>query len=210
MIFVNYVSLLCRISFSAVIALCAVFAVPCSLASAQEAPAVADPPTTPPAAPSAERYGVSPLILAGYSDGIVAGAQWDHGIFALRATAGYMPLLLILADEETKQFDRLELINSAQVNADVLLLPITAGKTSRLGLSLGYRYNTALRHGVALGGQVEAELSDAVTVLAMLNFVVFPEGNQLARDALGDPPGVDFNFPFGAGFQGGMGLGLKF
>ena len=148
--------------------------------------------------------------MAGYSDGIVAGGQWDQGIFALRATAGYMPVLLIIADRRTKQFERFELINSAQVNADAMLLPIKVGKKGRLGFSLGYRYNTALRHGVALGGQVEADLSDAVTVLAMLNFVVFPKGNELARAELGNPPDVDFNFPFGAGFQGGMGLGLKF
>jgi hypothetical protein len=126
--------------------------------------------------------GVHPLILAGYSDGLAAGVEFGMGDFALRGSAGYMPLIFSITNADDLGFERFEFRNSAQANADVLFLPWARGSGNRVGLSLGYRYNTLLTHGFALGGQVEATLSDDLTLLVMFNLAFYPDGSYRVSD----------------------------
>lgn len=158
------------------------------------------------------RTGASAVVLAGNSDGLAAGVQFDVGLFATRASIGYFPLLLSLTDppgDPQPDSPQFEFFHTYQLNADALMFPLAASAKSRLGLDLGYRYNSRLGHGAAFGGQGEFDLWPSTSVLAMIVFSVFPEGNRRVRAALGEPD-KELNFPFGAGLSGGLGLGLKF
>jgi hypothetical protein len=157
------------------------------------------------------RSGLSLVLMAGNADGLAVGGQADLGRVAARASFGYFPLLLSLTDPvASQQADppRYEFFHTYQANADAMLFPVAASPTSRLGLDLGYRYNSELGHGVAFGGQGEFDLWPSASVLAMIMFSVFPDGPERMRAKLGEPD-KELNFPFGAGLMGGLGLGLK-
>jgi hypothetical protein len=170
------------------------------------APATAKPKKDP------SRSGVSPVLLAGNADGLAAGVQLDLAQFALRSSLGYFPLVVSVTDPittDTPDPPRYEFFNTYQVNAEAILFFMTPSATSRLGADLGYRYNSELGHGVAFGGQGEFDLWASTSVLAMLTFSVFPNGTDRILKKLNETD-KQLNFPFGAGFNGGLGLGLKF
>jgi hypothetical protein len=151
-------------------------------------------------------------LLAGNADGLAAGVQLDLAQFALRSSLGYFPLVVSVTDPittDTPDPPRYEFFNTYQVNAEAILFFMTPSATSRLGADLGYRYNSELGHGVAFGGQGEFDLWSSTSVLAMLTFSVFPNGTDRILKKLNEPD-KQLNFPFGAGFNGGLGLGLKF
>lgn len=136
--------------------------------------------------------------------------QLDTGAIALRATAGYFPILLLVTERDRPgAFLDVELLHSAQGNADVIWFFHAPSPRSRIGLSLGYHYNSILQHGVGLAFQGEAALSGELVIEYTFGLALFPRGSARARDALGRES-VDFNFPFGAGFQGGGGAALRF
>lgn len=158
-----------------------------------------------------ERYGLGPLVEIGWYHGVVAGFQIDLGPAAFRASGGYLPIILALASEDGA-FDptpTLEIIHSAQVNADMIAYLWTPTVRSRVGFSLGYHYNTALHHGMDLAFQGEAEVAEHVSVYATIGVAVYFRGDALARTAL-DRPDASFTVPFGAGVQVGGGAGLIF
>jgi hypothetical protein len=142
---------------------------------------------------------------------LAAGAQWNLGVFALRGSFGYFPLVLSVDDDV---FDdnapSYEVLHSYQLNADAAYYFWAPAKSSRLGLSFGYRYNSELAHGAAVGLQVEADVSKSLAVMVLFALSMYPDGDDRARQALNESSEAKFNFPFGAGLQGGLGIGMRF
>jgi len=154
------------------------------------------------------RYDVSPLFIAGNAEGVGGGLQLDASIFALRGSFTYMPLFAGVGQDEAGNTESVEALHSYQVNADLLLFFWAPSDASRIGVSGGYRYNDVLRHGVAWGLQVEADLAEHSTLFLSLSTSFFPEGNERALDALGNPE-KEVDFLYGPSFLSGLGVGLR-
>lgn len=154
------------------------------------------------------RYDISPLFVAGNSEGLGGGLQLDASIFALRGSFAYMPLFAGVGENEAGDTESIEVLHSYQVNADLLMFFWAPSAHSRIGVSGGYRYNDVLDHGVAWGLQVEADLAKHTTLFLSLSTAFFPEGNERALDALGNPD-EEVDFVLGPSFMSGLGVGLR-
>ena len=154
------------------------------------------------------RYDVSPMVFAGNAEGLGGGLQLDASIFALRGTFAYMPLLAGIGEDEDGSAESIEVLHSYQVNADLLMFFWAPSAASRIGVSGGYRYNGVLNHGIAWGVQVEADVAKHSTIVLSLSTAFFPEGNERALDALGNPD-EEVDFVAGPTFQSGIGIGLR-
>ncbi|HKU44091.1 MAG TPA: hypothetical protein VJR89_38285 [Polyangiales bacterium] len=154
-----------------------------------------------------------PLVELGWYDGVVTGLQLDLGATAIRASGGYMPLVLLVSPDDTNGeldvFSTLEVLHSGQFNTDLLWYFWGPTRQSRIGLSLGYHYNTILKHGAGLAFQGEAALDVDVSIYYTLGLAVYWRGDAHAERELGRSD-ASFNFPFGAGLQGGAAIGLLF
>ena len=154
------------------------------------------------------RYDVSPLVFAGNAEGLGAGLQLDASIFALRGSFAYMPMFAGVGEDEQGNAETIEVLHSYQVNADLLVFFWAPNAVSRIGVSGGYRYNDVLDHGIAWGLQIEADVAKHSTVVLSLSTAFFPEGNEGALDALGNP-NEQVDFVAGPTFQSGIGIGLR-
>jgi hypothetical protein len=134
------------------------------------------------------------LVLLSAADGIGLGGQVRSGIFGVRGTVAYQPLLFLVdADPADKSFGAFEFSNSIQLNVDAMVVGLDTEK----GGSLGYRYNDLLGHGLSVAYQ---SAFDAWGQHFSLSFPVtyYPAATGRVRD-------YEINFPFGAGLQFGMG-----
>ncbi|HTV23884.1 MAG TPA: hypothetical protein VMG12_34575, partial [Polyangiaceae bacterium] len=135
------------------------------------------------------------------ADGVGGGGQVRSGIFGLRATVAYQPLLFLVdADPADKTFGAFEFSNSFQLNVDAMLV----GVDSEQGGSVGYRFNDLLGHGITVAYQ---SAFDAWGQHFSLSFPItyYPSATARVRDRLDIESGYEINFPFGAGLQFGMG-----
>jgi hypothetical protein len=152
----------------------------------------------------AGRAHLEGLAVFSAADGVGLGGQLRSGMFGVRATFTYQPLLFLVdADPADKTFGAFEFSNSAQLNIDVLLV----GTATEKGGSIGYRFNDLLGHGVTLAYQ---STFDAWGQHFSLSFPVtyYPGATGRVRDKLGIASNYEINFPFGAGLQFGMGAAL--
>jgi hypothetical protein len=141
------------------------------------------------------------LVLLSAADGVGVGGQVRSGVFGLRGTVAYQPLFFLVdKDPADDKFGAYEFANSIQLNFDALLV----GAESERGVSVGYRFNDLLGHGVTLGYQ---SAFDAWGQRFSLSFPItyYPAATDRVRDRLGIPGGYEINFPFGAGLQFGVG-----
>jgi hypothetical protein len=141
------------------------------------------------------------LVLLSAADGVGAGGQVRFGIFGLRATLAYQPLMFLVdADPGDKELGSFEFSNSIQLNADALLVEPDSGQ----GGSVGYRFNDVLGHGVSVAYQ---SMFEAWGQRFSLSFPVtyYPQGTSRVRERFDIDPDYKVNFPFGAGLQFGVG-----
>ena len=75
-------------------------------------------------------------------------------------------------------------------------------------MSGGYRYNDVLDHGIAWGLQVEADVAKHATIVLSLSTAFFPDGNERALEALGNPD-EKVDFALGPSFMSGLGIGMR-
>jgi len=157
-------------------------------------------PAQPPAA-DAGRKRIDALILLSAADGVGVGGELRSGVFGLRGTLAYQPLLFLVdKDPADKQFGAYKFANSFQINVDALLV----GAQSETGGSIGYRFNDLLGHGVTLAYQTVFDMWGQHFGLSF-PVTYYPAASDRVRDRLGIAPGYEINFPFGAGLQFGMG-----
>ena len=159
--------------------------------------------TTPPRSDVNAEPGkrLNALVLLSAADGVGGGAQLRNGVFGVRGTLSYRPLFFLVdADPGDNKFGAYQFANSVQLNVDVML----AGVESERGGSIGYRFNNLMGNGFTIAYQ---SAFDAFGQHFNLSFPVtyYPEATGRVRDRLGIASGHEINFPFGAGFQFGMG-----
>lgn len=153
-----------------------------------------------------EALRIEGLALLSFADGIGLGAQLRRGALGLRATVGYDAMLFIADDDpQDTKMGSFEFASSLQLNLDSLLV---FGAAER-GASIGYRYNTVLGHGAAVAYQSTLDALGQRFIFTV-PFIYFPQGTERVRKELGLSRGHRINYPFGAGFQYGMGLAWAF
>jgi hypothetical protein len=151
--------------------------------------------------PAAGRSRLEGLVLLSAADGVGLGGQFRVGMFGVRGTLAYQPLLFLVdADPADKTFGAFEFSNSIQLNVDTMLVTLDTER----GGSIGYRYNDLLGHGISVAYQ---SAFDAWGQHFSLSFPVtyYPAATGRVRDKLGIASDYEINFPFGAGLQFGMG-----
>ena len=163
-------------------------------------------------ASAAEPTPHAPLALiaqVGWYHGLAAGADLRLGNGGLRATAGGNLIILTIVDAETYELSSVEAFGTGQINGDAyLLFPLDGG--AELGFSFGGKYNTLLGVGVGGAFEVRKQLSPRFGFGVSVGLVYFPDGEERLVENEGYPPGVEFNVPFGAAFQGGGGVSIHY
>jgi len=154
------------------------------------------------------RYDISPLFMAGMAHGVGGGLQLNGSVFALRGSFGYMPVFAAIGEDSEGNAEDFKALHSYQANADLLLFFWAPSDHSRIGVSGGYRYNNVLGHGAAWGLEVEADVAKHMTLMLSLSTAYFPEGNERALDALGNPD-KSVEFAFGSNFLSGASVGMR-
>jgi hypothetical protein len=186
-----------------------------------EAVPAAEPPPASPATQTApapdetldgQRYfGVGPsgLVYAGFGGTVTLGIR---DVF-LAAGIGWQPILIMVQNMTDATMD-LKFFSTSQIDAD--LVAIVAHPEPRLGIGFtgGYRKNSLLGDGVALGAALTYELTRHLRILGMAGLMVFPKGEDNIKDHLDVCDGmtlcdVEFGFP-GPSLQDGLGGALVF
>jgi len=183
-------------------------------------PAAEPPPAVPASQPDAataetldgQRYlglGASGLVYAGFGGTVTLGIR---NVF-LSAGIGWQPILIIVQNMTDASMD-IKFFSTSQIDAD--LMAIVAHPEPRLGIGFtgGYRKNSLLGHGVALGAALTYELSRHLRVLGMAGLMVFPRGEDNIEDHLDVCDGMafcdyEFGFP-GPNLQDGLGGALVY
>jgi hypothetical protein len=152
------------------------------------------------------RPRVEALVLLSAADGVGVGGQVRSGVFGVRGTVAYQPLLFLVdADPADKEFGAFAFVNSIQFNVDAMLV----GVESERGGSLGYRFNDLLGHGVTLAYQSVFKAWDQRFSLSF-PVTYYPAATERVRARLGIERDYAINFPFGAGLQYGVGAAWVF
>jgi hypothetical protein len=146
--------------------------------------------------------GFGPRIGTFWGFGV--GARAGHPYVGADVSGGWKPVLVTLnapgADPE------LEGYHAWQLNGHVYVM-FNPGSGFVAGLTAGYRYNSLLRHGVALGFDGTINLGDYLGLHLTAGPVFFPKGDDRVRETHDIPDDVEFSFP-GPGGQLALGLGL--
>lgn len=153
---------------------------------------------------------VPPLVAvvadAGFVTGLAAGAQLELRWIGVRATAGYMPLLVALVTTEGDPVD-FNFFNTAQLNLDLFSHFLEPRPGSRLGVALSYRYNTLLRHGAGAAFDALVSLRPRLALHVIAGLTYYPAGNERVEAAVGSF--AEASFP-GPSVQGTASIGLAF
>jgi hypothetical protein len=145
----------------------------------------------------------------GWYHGLAVGGELRLGNAGLRASGGANLIILTLVDADTYSLSSIEVFGTGQLNADAyLFFPLQGG--ADLGLSVGAKYNTLLGFGIGGAFEVRKQLRPRLGLGVSVGLVYYPDGADRLVEKEGFPPDVEFNFPFGAGLQGGGGVALTF
>jgi hypothetical protein len=147
-------------------------------------------------------FGLGPILGWGVGAGGTIGAVLSP--VGLWLSGGYVPLFVIGNKHDAMKTLTFDAYSSAQLDADISIMPWHAGDRIDFGLIAGYRYNSLLGHGGGGGLVLTYDLSKALAIFGMVAYSVFPQAqDQLA--SRGYPTDRDAVIPW---FQGGGTLGL--
>ena len=163
--------------------------------------------------PAVSQHHAGPVALVatlGWYDGAAVGAELRLGPVGARASAGGNLIMLTVSDSETEEIDSFHAFATGQGNADLYAFPIRFDNGLELGVSAGGRFNTLL--GLGFGGALEArrQLGPRTGLRAALGFTAFPDGEDRLVEKEDFPADAEFNFPLGAGLQGGAQVALTY
>jgi hypothetical protein len=159
-----------------------------------------------PEQPQEEHRGLSLLLDAGQYAGFGGGLGFGNRAVGVRAVVGWAPLII---NVEQGSSSELKFYSSLVVAPDLYLRLFEPRPTTDLGALAGYRYNSALGHGFAVGGYARARLSTAVDVNISVGVLVFPDGENRLRQDKNIPSTTSFEFP-GPKVHFGINAGLAF
>jgi hypothetical protein len=150
-------------------------------------------------------FGLGPNVGFGTGAGATIGTVFDP--VGLWLSGGYIPVFVFGNKHDVDKTLTFDAYSSAQIDADVSMMPWHAGKRIDFGLLLGYRYNTLLGHGVSAGPGLQLDLSSALGLFFSITYSVFPAAQDRLAPRAGYPTDRDASIPW---LQGGGNLGLIF
>jgi fumarate reductase subunit D len=122
----------------------------------------------------------------------------------LLLSGGYVPLFILGNKHDAARTITFAVYSSAQLNAEVTIMPWQRGQRLDFGLVAGYKFNTVLGHGVGGGLALTYDLSKAFGLFGSVDYSVFPQTqDQLA--SRGYPTDRDASIPW---LQGSGNLGV--
>ncbi len=174
------------------------------------APQLVQPPARAPSpaltAPAAARDSLFGLLLQiGPFSGFGGGVQVGTLDFGLRAAAGWTPVLLAVTGTTTD----LKFYGGGQISPDLYVRLVSPRETTHIGAQGGYRYNSLLGHGLAVGGYAQFGVSPAIDCLISAGLVIYPDGENHIKKEESALAGAQFAFP-GPSVNFGISVGLLF
>jgi hypothetical protein len=157
----------------------------------------------------ARHFGGQRVLGFGPSLGFYSGSGATLGVgsfVGVWISGGYMPILISGNDKQT-QAAGFEFYNSAQVGADLAIVPWRPGKRSSFGLIGGYKFNSVLGHGGGGGATFSYDVGAKLALVVLAGVNVFPSAEQRLLENQGYPRDREAAFPW---LQGGANLGLVF
>jgi len=156
--------------------------------------------------PPPEHRGLSLLLNAGQYSAFGAGLGFGNRTVGVRASAGWSPLLLV---EEQGSSSSLKFYSSWMVAPDVYARLLSPQPTSDIGAQAGYRYDSLLGHGLAVGGYGQIALSRSLDANVSIGFLVYPDGENRLKREKNLPSSTGYSFP-GPNFSFVASVGLAF
>lgn len=157
-------------------------------------------------APLEGQRNVGVLLAIGSYTGFGGGVQLGSPAWGLRASVGWVPLLISL--EEPEADPELKFFHGYQVAGDLYLRATAARKGANIGVTSGYRYHSLLGSGAALGGYGTFRINAALDGFVQGGLVWFfsgedelreKEADELPEDAKFGWPGPAFNYLISVG-----------
>lgn len=160
----------------------------------------------PPREPAVQRQFALLAVALAY-DGFGLGVRALGPRFGLDLSAAYHPILATLSTEAGK-VPKIALLSSYQINAAFYLGLYRPNVRTDLGLTVGYKYNTLVQHGVAAAFYLQRELSDHFAFQFFVGPAVFPRAEREIRKEKGWVKG---SVSSGLAWQqGGVGISFTF
>lgn len=154
--------------------------------------------------------GLALAAELGWITGAAVGGELRFGPLGARVTGGGNAVPILVSDPDTHTLDSFHLYATGQLNANIFLLPIRTANGAEIGMEGGYCYNTLLGGGVLVAVEARRAIKDQLTLYALFGVSYYPKGEDRAIEKKGLPPDADFSFPFGAGIQSGLNVGLTY
>jgi len=196
---------------------------PAPAGSAEPAPTVSEPPivmleggvtaTHQPAKPAEqERYqtqrSFAVLAEAGLVDGFGLGLRAGLPRVGLDLSAGYLPMLATYS-QDAEHTPKYKVLSALQANATAYFGLYRTGPRAEIGVAVGYKYNTVLKHGVGVAYYAQYDLAEHWALHMFIGPAIFPRADRGIRDKAGWPD----QGSVGSGIswlQGGVGVALAF
>ncbi len=137
------------------------------------------------------------LLSAGPFTSFGAGVSFGTPRFGLRATAGWVPIILATTttDEEGEEDVDLDIHGSLQVAPDLYVMVSQPKSWGGFGLQGGYRYNSVLGSGVGAGAFGQFHVKRSMDLVVNAGLMVFPDGEEGLREEADLAEDVEFGFP---------------
>lgn len=145
--------------------------------------------------------------FGGYS-GVVAGVQGAWKVFGGRLTGGWNPVLVVLDDKNTDE-SKLNFYASGHLNLDLLVVPFTFAGRSRVGGSVGYKFDSTLGHGLGVAFEAQVALDPKWAMLFTAGASFYPDGENKLREDRNIEDRFEFGFPSPIA-QIGLAIGMAF
>ena len=139
-----------------------------------------------------EHRGLSLLLNAGDYSGFGAGLAFGTGDLGVRGFGGWAPILIVVEEAGSSN---LKFYSSLLAGGDVYFRLFKPQPSSDVGVQAGYRYSSALGHGLAFGGYGQFALSRSVEINVSLGVLVYPDGEDRLRTEENIPSSTTFSFP---------------
>ncbi|HEU5074340.1 MAG TPA: hypothetical protein VFU02_09205 [Polyangiaceae bacterium] len=138
---------------------------------------------------------VGVLVTLGSYTGFGGGLQLGSPALGLRASAGWVPVLV--SYQEAEEEPELKLYSGYQLAGDAYARALETRQGASIGVTTGYRYHSLLGSGVALGGYGTFRINAALDGFVQGGLVWFFSGEDRLRKEKADdiPEGVEFGWP---------------
>ena len=169
-------------------------------------------PAKPPPDPSAQRYrtqrSFAVLATTGMVDGFGLGARLGTPRIGFDLSAGYEPVIAVYA-QGTDHPPKYRLLSALQLNTTAYFGVYRTGPRNDIGIALGYKYDTVLKHGVGASFYTQYDIGEHWALHIFVGPAIFPKAERGIRDKAGWPD----QGSVGSGIswlQGGFGLSLAY